>query len=127
MLPRIPFPHIKPAMLTSFFLQYITWLAQGVKAWTMKSSATRADPITEIAARPIPQEPMYIITNLGISNGFGTVDVEHLTFPAKMRIDWIRVYQPKDQVNIGCSPKDFPTAEYIEKCVISLRDDLGGP
>jgi hypothetical protein len=36
-----------------------------------------------------------------------------------MRVDWIRVYQPKgQQPNIGCDPKDFPTAAYIKQCVI---------
>ena len=52
-----------------------------------------------------------------MSQNFGTVDFEHLTFPTTMRIDWVRVYQPKNAVNVGCSPKDFPTEEYINKCV----------
>ena len=53
--------------------------------------------------------------NLGISQNFGFVDFEHLTFPATMRVDWIRVYQPKDAINIGCDPEAFPTAAYIEE------------
>jgi hypothetical protein len=32
-----------------------------------------------------------------------------------MRVDYIRVYQPEDEVNVGCDPKDFPTAAYINK------------
>lgn len=81
----------------------------------MKSAGTAADPIVEIDARPIPQEPMYIIANLGMSRNFGNVDLEHLTFPAIMRIDWIRVYQATDAINIGCDPKGFPTAAYIDQ------------
>ena len=45
-----------------------------------------------------------MIANLGMSSNFGFVDLEHIVFPAIMRIDWIRVYQRPDEVNIGCSP-----------------------
>ncbi|KAF6762241.1 glucosidase [Ephemerocybe angulata] len=72
-------------------------------------------PLVEISARPIPQEPMYIIVNLGMSKNFGDIDFEHLTFPAVMEVDYIRVYQPSNKINIGCDPEDFPTAAYIEK------------
>jgi len=58
--------------------------------------------------------------NLGMSTNFGGfVDTDHLTFPTKMRVDWIRVYQPKDAINIGCDPKDFPTNAYINQYVSS--------
>lgn len=33
-----------------------------------------------------------------------------------MRVDWIRVYQPKDAINVGCDPKEFPTEAYINQC-----------
>ena len=56
----------------------------------------------------------YLIANLGMSRGFGPVDLANLPFPVHMRIDYIRVYQPRDAINIGCDPKDFPTAQYIE-------------
>jgi beta-glucan synthesis-associated protein KRE6 len=52
--------------------------------------------------------------NVGISNNFGVVDREQLRFPATMSVDYVRVYQPKGQVNVGCSPKEFPTEKYIE-------------
>ncbi|KAG6878619.1 hypothetical protein C0993_001142 [Termitomyces sp. T159_Od127] len=32
-----------------------------------------------------------------------------------MRVDWIRVYQPKDAINIGCNPNQFPTEKYINQ------------
>jgi len=73
-----------------------------------------ADTQTEIAARSVPQEPMYIIANLGFSENFGTINFEHLTLPATMSVDYIRVYQPKDAHNIGCDPSNFPTAAYID-------------
>lgn len=52
-----------------------------------------------------------------MSTNFGPVDVEHLKFPTKMRVDWIRVYQPVNKINIGCDPIDFPTQAYINQYV----------
>jgi beta-glucanase (GH16 family) len=57
---------------------------------------------------------MYLLANLGISRNFGGIS-ENLTLPVTMRVDYIRVYQPKDAINIGCDPAGFPTTQYIEK------------
>jgi len=94
---------------------YISWITNSKVAWTLDASGVGADDLTQISARPIPQEPMYLIANLGISPNFETPDFSTLTFPTKMRIDWIRVYQPKNAINVGCDPKDFPTAAYINQ------------
>ena len=59
----------------------------------------------------------YIIMNLGMSTNFGPVDLANLPFPVHMRVDYIRVYQPTNARNIGCDPKDFPTADYINTYV----------
>ena len=72
-----------------------------------------ADTRVEISDRPVPQEPMYIIANLGMSTNFGFVDLDHLTFPTTLYIDYIRVYQDPDNINYGCDPDDFPTEDYI--------------
>lgn len=66
----------------------------------MKADGVGADDTVGISARPIPQEPMvhqtlhttihslilhqYLIVNLGMSENFGDVDVDHLTFPNHM-------------------------------------------
>ncbi|KAK0467011.1 glycoside hydrolase family 16 protein [Desarmillaria tabescens] len=93
---------------------YITWINNGKVAWTINAAGVGADTGTEISARPVPQEPIYIMANLGMSTNFGDVDLDHLTFPAIMSIDWIRVYQDPNSINVGCDPDDFPTAAYIE-------------
>ena len=72
-----------------------------------------ADSRVEIDQRPVPQEPMYIIMNFGMSTNFAIVDLDHLPFPATMLIDYVRVYQRSSEKNIGCDPKDFPTQDYI--------------
>jgi len=66
--------------------------------------------LTEIIAQ-------YITFNLGMSPNFGKIDFDHLTFPTTMRVDYIRVYQPSNQINIGCDPSGFPTAAYINQSV----------
>jgi beta-glucanase (GH16 family) len=96
---------------------YISWITNDQVAWTLDASGMAADALTQIADRPIPQEPMYLIANLGISPNFETPDFTALTFPTTMSIDWIRVYQPKNAINIGCDPKDFPTAAYINEYI----------
>jgi hypothetical protein len=50
-----------------------------------------------------------------MSPGFGDIDFAELTFPATMKVDWIRVYQSPDAKNIGCDPPEFPTAAYINQ------------
>lgn len=42
-----------------------------------------------------------------------TIDFSTLIFPAEMLVDYVRVYQRKGAINVGCSPKDYPTADYI--------------
>jgi hypothetical protein len=74
-------------------------------------------------------EPQHLIANLGMSTNFGTVDTVDQPFPVHLAIDvrfqlhgrcclltvfqYIRVYQPKSAINIGCDPPDFPTSDYI--------------
>jgi len=96
---------------------YISWIANNKLSWTLKEAGMGADTRVEIGPRPISQEPMYIIANLGMSPGFGQIDFQDLVFPATMKIDWIRVYQPPNAINIGCDPPDFPTAAYINQYI----------
>jgi hypothetical protein len=100
-----------------FTTQYITWITNNKVAWTLNAAGMAADTTVEIGPRPVSQEPMYIIANLGMSANFGKVDLPDLTFPSSMRIDWIRVYQPANAINIGCDPPDFPTAAYINQYI----------
>ncbi|EGO02966.1 glycoside hydrolase family 16 protein [Serpula lacrymans var. lacrymans S7.3] len=93
---------------------YITWISNGKAVWTIQAAGVGLDPKTEIGARPVSQEPMYIIANLGFSLNFGGIDFANIQLPATMFIDYIRVYQPKNAHNIGCDPPNFPTATYID-------------
>ncbi|RPD63538.1 glycoside hydrolase family 16 protein [Lentinus tigrinus ALCF2SS1-6] len=94
--------------------KYMAWIADGQLAWSLRQPGMGPDPISEISDRPIPQEPMYLIMNLGISKAFGFVDFDNLIFPSTLRVDWIRVYQDPSAMNIGCDPDAFPTKAYID-------------
>ncbi|PBK95638.1 beta-glucan synthesis-associated [Armillaria gallica] len=96
---------------------YITWISNNQIAWSIKAAGMGPDSSVAISERPVPTEPMYIIANLGMSTNFGPVDIEHLGFPVHMTIDYIRVYQPADSINIGCDPPDFPTQAYINEYI----------
>lgn len=65
----------------------------------------------------VPSTVQYLIANLGMSPNFGAIDYDKLQFPTTLRIDWVRVYQDPNNINIGCDPPDFPTAEYIKAYV----------
>ena len=58
---------------------------------------------------------MTIIMNLGMSSGFQYVDFSDagVTFPAQMKVDYVRVYQQKGSEKMSCDPPDHPTAAYI--------------
>lgn len=94
---------------------YILWTRDGNPMWKLNAAALGPDAGTQISQRPIPYEPMYILLNLGISSGFTTVDWRHLTWPATMLVDYVRVWQVEGEENVGCDPETAPTAAYIEK------------
>jgi len=114
---------------------YISWISNGTVSWTIMEAGMAADTSVEISQRLVSPEPMYIIANLGQSENFGTVDVAHIPYPVTMSIDYIRVYQPKDSINIGCDPPDYPTAAYIQQYLpaytnpnlTTWKDDYGQP
>ncbi|PWY98379.1 beta-glucan synthesis-associated [Testicularia cyperi] len=94
---------------------HIDWVSDGQHAWRANAAALEGDPVSQISARPVPEEPMYIIFNLGISENFGHPEWDKVRFPATMKVDWVRVYQDENAENVGCDPPDHPTAAYIER------------
>ncbi|EJF56767.1 beta-glucan synthesis-associated [Dichomitus squalens LYAD-421 SS1] len=92
---------------------FITWQSNGQSTVRMGASAMAPDPDTEVSQRLVPEEPMSIILNLGISSNWQPIDLTTMVFPAIMQVDYVRVYQRKGQTNIGCDPPDYPTKDYI--------------
>lgn len=92
---------------------YIHWVMDGRQAWSLRGAGIGADSGTEISARQVPVEPMYVIMNLGMSHNFGAIDFENLVFPYHMYIDYVRIYQRPGERKVSCDPDDMPTAAYI--------------
>ena len=91
----------------------ITWYVGDQKTWKMDARSVR--PNGNIGQRIIPAEPMAMIMNFGMSNGFAALNFTGLatTLPATMRFDYVRIYQDPNNKNTGCDPKDYPTTDYI--------------
>ncbi|KAH7885230.1 glycoside hydrolase family 16 protein [Phlebopus sp. FC_14] len=93
---------------------YITWYSESAQTWKITSASLAGDTTSQISNRLIPEEPMYIILNLGLSPSFQQQDFMHLQFPSSMYIDYVRVYQREGLVNsLTCDPPNYPTAKYI--------------
>jgi beta-glucanase (GH16 family) len=95
---------------------YITWYSNGQRTWTITSASIGPDPVSEVSQRLIPEEPVYLIMNLGMSPSFQKQDFKHLTFPSKLYVDYVRVYQEESVRNgVTCDPPSHPTSDYINK------------
>ncbi|KAF8339434.1 beta-glucan synthesis-associated [Amanita rubescens] len=95
---------------------FITWQVDGSPSYRLGASAVGPDTGTGgtgVGQRLIPEEPMSIVLNLGISPNWQTIDLTTMIFPAELRIDYVRVYQRKGSKNVGCDPAGYPTMEYI--------------
>jgi beta-glucanase (GH16 family) len=91
---------------------YVTWYVGEptltVHAWAMA-------PNGNVGWRRILKEPMLIVMNLGVSNSWAYIDWASLHFPVTFSIDYVRVYQPEDEINVTCDPPDYPTYNYIQE------------
>ncbi|KAJ1848956.1 hypothetical protein H4S02_006946 [Coemansia sp. RSA 2611] len=92
---------------------YIRWFADRKPVWHLDARAIGSNALSKVAQRVISEEPMYIIMNLGVSSGFAYVDPA-LEFPAKMYVDYVRLFQDPDNIRLSCDPPDRPTGKYIQ-------------
>jgi beta-glucanase (GH16 family) len=90
---------------------YCMWFVGDNPTFTLHSTALH--PNGNIGWRRISKEPMSIVMNLGVSNNWAYIDWASIMFPATMKIDYVRVYQPKGSTQLTCDPSDFPTYDYI--------------
>jgi hypothetical protein len=96
---------------------------------------------------PRADRVQYVIMNLGMSRAwpssvpgvcvltmslpaasFQEQDYKHMVFPARMYIDYVRIYQREGASPdaLSCDPKSHPTADYINSCVPWLGSASGG-
>ncbi|KAK6439856.1 beta-glucan synthesis-associated protein [Oleoguttula sp. CCFEE 5521] len=91
---------------------YILWNVGDVDTWKVTGAAT--GPNGNVGQRVIPEEPLALVLNFGMSTGFAELNLTGLAplMPATMRIDYVRIYQG-DGDELTCDPAGYPTTEYI--------------
>ncbi len=93
----------------------IVWSVGDQTTW--KLDARSIGPNGNVGQRIIPQEPMAMVMNFGMSTGFAPVDLIDLSplMPATMRFDYVRIYQDPSVQSITCDPSGMETTSYIAK------------
>lgn len=108
--------------------KYIRWYINNKLIFEMNALALKGGTNganQTVADRMIPVEPAYININLAMSNSFALISPD-LPLPARMEIDWVRVYQYKDMLDIGCDTEKFPSQQYIMSRVNDYNITLEG-
>jgi beta-glucanase (GH16 family) len=92
----------------------LVWFVGDEYTWKIDPRALRANG--NIGQRIIPEEPMAMIMNFGMSNSFAQVFLADLAklMPATMRFDYIRIYQDPTEKSVTCDPVGYPTTDYIK-------------
>ncbi|CAK9435305.1 uncharacterized protein LODBEIA_P57300 [Lodderomyces beijingensis] len=91
---------------------YVRFAINDVETFTLKGEALHGNQW--IGHRQISREPMSLIFNMGLSRVWNpALSLRRLDLPAKFLVDYVRVYQPRDQVSLTCDPEDYPTSQYI--------------
>jgi beta-glucanase (GH16 family) len=92
---------------------HITWKIGGQTMFHLDGRAL--GPNGNIQTRPISQEPMSLVLNLGISNSWTWINWEELVFPTVLQVDYVRWYQKKGEEMVTCDPPGFETTQYISE------------
>ncbi|KAK6002385.1 hypothetical protein QM012_002023 [Aureobasidium pullulans] len=93
---------------------YVAWYVGSEPTWKMTADAV--GPNGNVGQRVMPEEPMALIANYGLSASFAQLNWTGLAelMPGKMRFDYIRIYQDEDG-EMTCDPVGYPTTDYINK------------
>ena len=93
----------------------ISWFVGDDAVWRMTADAL--GPNGNVNQRTIPEEPMSVIMNFGMSTGFSALNLTGLAplMPATMRFDYIRIYQDPSSESITCDPEGYETTTYINE------------
>ncbi|KAK4547870.1 hypothetical protein LTR36_010589 [Oleoguttula mirabilis] len=91
---------------------YVVWNVGDTDTWKVEANAV--GPNGNVGQRVMPEEPMALVVNFGLSNGFASLNMSGLgpLMPATMRLDYIRIYQDEDG-EMGCDPEGYETTAYI--------------
>ena len=91
---------------------YVLWNVGDTKTWRVHANSV--GPNGNVGQRMIPEEPLALVMNFGMSNGFAQLNMSGLgpLMPATMRFDYVRIYQDDDG-ELTCDPEGYETTGYI--------------
>ena len=90
----------------------IAWFVGDDMSYMISGNAV--GPNGNVDSRPISEEPMSIVLNLGISPAWTGINFGELVFPTTMYVDYVRWYQPAGKTSVTCDPPGYETTEYIK-------------
>lgn len=106
-----------------YAFEYIPGGADGQVAWfvgdeeTFRMSGNAIGPNGNVGQRETSHEPMSVILNLGLSQGWTWINWEKLApflqDGTTMHIDYVRIYQEEDRELVTCDPPGYETTKYI--------------
>ncbi|KXZ44738.1 hypothetical protein GPECTOR_63g63 [Gonium pectorale] len=108
--------------------KYIRWYINDILIYEINADALQGGQNGNnetIGERLIPVEPSYININLAMSNSFAPIHPD-IPLPSAMEIDYIRIYQARSEINIGCDTPDYPSQDYINANVNKYKVTLAG-
>ena len=91
----------------------ITWFVGDEISFSMSGNAV--GPNGNADTRPVSEEPMSIVLNVGFSTAWTGIQMDQLRFPTTMYVDYVRIYQLEGQESITCDPPGYETTDYIKK------------
>ena len=101
-------------LLAQALLQLYSWCTEtATNACCTQKSQNSTDNDLLVEERLIPYEPSYIVMNLAMSNNAWAKVDPNLKYPGVMSVDWVRVWQHPNKINVGCDAPGFPTSQYI--------------
>eukprot|EP00879_Flechtneria_rotunda_P019055 GHRR01020007.1.p1 GENE.GHRR01020007.1~~GHRR01020007.1.p1 ORF type:complete len:303 (+),score=84.17 GHRR01020007.1:142-1050(+) len=96
--------------------EYVRWYLDDVFMFEVNKEALQAQKSADgqsVGDRLIPKEAMYLIINVAMANQSWSKVSETLQFPAVMSVDYVRIWQRSNAVDVGCNPTGYPTEQIL--------------
>ncbi|CAK4695009.1 unnamed protein product [Aphanomyces euteiches] len=122
---------------------YVRWMIDGAPLFEIPAQSLESPPQDSAKSNPrklMIEEPLYFIFNTALSTSWGTkppnlgkpcrgdgtdakVNAVCDQFPLYLRIDYIRVWQNRTSMGLGCDPPSHPTRLWIDGHASDYQDN----
>ena len=105
--------HLEPEQWAAWYLDDVLLFNASHLALGNKTSPYNASEA--VGSRQVPVEPLYIAMDLMGSPQDRLPRDALLQLPARMEVDWVRLYQSPTRHSLGCDAPARPTRAYIDR------------